>query len=69
MRQTRLALAALLFVAVTFTSCKGDYTCDCGAGGSTDMKDWKKKDAKESCDAASNMLVAFGEAGCTLKKS
>lgn len=53
----KLTLLAIAFVAITFASCKKDYTCECSVtvGGittsaSTTIKDTKKK-AKDACTA------------------
>ena len=50
-------LAAVAFLATTFTSCKKDYTCACTGSGATSgwnyewkMTDVKKKDASDACD-------------------
>jgi hypothetical protein len=61
--------AAVAIVAL-FASCKKDYTCDCNDGtgviDSTPIKDAKKADAQEACDALSTLNLAFGGGACTL---
>jgi hypothetical protein len=60
--------AAVAIVAL-FASCKKDYSCDCTFAGvteSTPIKDAKKADAEEACDALSAINVAFGGGACTL---
>lgn len=56
-----LAIAVLgVFV---LASCKKDYTCTCTADGETykyELKDVKKKDAKDACDAAGSLWILAG---------
>lgn len=62
-------LFALLAVVALFTACKKDYTCECTILGSTEsavIEDVKKSEAKDSCDAANAIAVAFG-GSCELK--
>jgi hypothetical protein len=70
MKKVLLFSAAVLVAASTFTSCKKDYTCDCSGGtltaSSTPIKDAKKKDAQDACDAL-NVIAAIGGGTCTLK--
>ncbi len=60
--------AAVAVLALSFASCKKDYTCECSvtvggvtATGSTVIKDTKKK-AKDACTAK-----ATSGATCTIK--
>jgi hypothetical protein len=55
----------LLFVGgvAALTSCKKDYTCTCTVDGETytyELKDVKKKDAKDACDAAGSLWILAG---------
>ncbi len=57
-----------MFGVLTLGSCKKDYVCECTTSGSTtptkiDIKDSKKKDAKEACDK----LNYAGITSCSLK--
>lgn len=69
-----LSIAAITVALVSLSSCKKDYTCACtfsGAGAGTpaqniEIKDAKKKDAKETCDQAQTTWAAIG-ASCELK--
>jgi hypothetical protein len=63
---TLLAVAAL---AMTFASCKKDYTCTCTipASGSSaaatytyELKDVKKKDAKDACNSVGSVWILAG---------
>jgi hypothetical protein len=61
-------IAALALLAVAFTSCKKDYSCDCTIGGQTTknpINDAKKKDAKDACDAL-NVFAQLGGGSCEL---
>lgn len=61
-------IAALVVLALGFTSCKKDYSCDCTVNGVTTkspINDAKKKDAKEACDAA-NAIYSIGGGSCEL---
>ena len=65
-------LAAAAIIAISFTSCKKDYTCTCKDKTSPPDVDIvikytkvKKKDAQSSCDAANN-TYAIIDYGCTL---
>lgn len=67
-----IAFAAVAMIALA--SCKKDYTCDCEItmnGETTDMsipiKDAKKKDAQDACDAAETTYANGGSASCELK--
>ena len=63
-----IVMVALL--AVAFTSCKKDYTCECkdkaGAVTNSPINGAKKSDAKKVCDA-SNTVWSAGGGSCTLK--
>lgn len=69
-----LSVAVVAVALISLSSCKKDYTCACtfsGAGAGTpnqniEIKDAKKKDAKESCDNAQTNWAALG-ASCELK--
>ncbi len=65
---TPLVLAAA-FGALTFTSCKKDYTCDCKVNGESvikyDIKNAKKKDAEAACEGYS-ITTAVGSYSCSL---
>lgn len=57
----------LLFVAAvaafTMTSCKKDFTCTCTDGTNSfpyEMKDVKKKDAKEACETLNTLSSGTG---------
>ena len=68
-----MAIAALLVVAATFTSCKKEYTCECTTtDGSTTVgtttttiKDTKKK-AEDACNAL-NVSSGTAKTECKLK--
>jgi len=50
-------------VAFTITSCKKDYTCTCTYDGKTypfEMKDVKKKDAKDACNSLGSAYITQG---------
>ncbi|MCU0442688.1 MAG: hypothetical protein MUE96_09845 [Bacteroidia bacterium] len=54
MKKMNLALAVVFAAAITFTSCKKDYTCTCkisGAESKSELKDAKKGDAEDACKA------------------
>lgn len=62
-------IAAIALFAIAFTSCKKDYTCTCTVAGVSEdipIKDAKKKDAKDACDASS-AIYALGGGSCSLK--
>ncbi len=68
----KITLLAVAFVAISFASCKKDYTCTCSytSGTSTASSNVtytkvKKKDAQKSCDAANANMGGLGS--CTLK--
>lgn len=58
----KLLLVAAV-AAFTMTSCKKDYTCTCTEDGKSynfEMKDVKKKDAKDACNTLGAMYIADG---------
>ena len=59
-------IAAVLF-AFSASSCKKDYTCAC-TSGDIEIKDAKKKDAEDTCDALDAAEKIFDPtASCKLK--
>lgn len=64
------SIAMIALLAVSFTSCKKDWTCECkDENGEVDnypIKDVKKADAKKSCDATSSLYTLVG-GSCSLK--
>lgn len=68
MKKTLLTLAAGAFL-LSFASCKKDYTCTCTIPGSDpevlEIKDAKKGDAKDACDAF-GLLYTFAGGSCDL---
>lgn len=65
----KVFIFALVFGALTLTSCKKDWSCECSTGGnaaSYTIKDMTRKDAKEQCDKGD--FSGFGvEVECKLK--
>ncbi len=63
--------AAFLFVGtIALSSCKKDWTCDCGSEEfNYTIKDAKKKDAEAQCEGkAGNGIVSVNvDTGCSLK--
>jgi hypothetical protein len=60
---------ASLAIIALFAACKKDYTCECTVLGTTEssvIKDVKKSEAKDSCDAANALVSLFG-GSCELK--
>ena len=60
---------ASLAIIALFAACKKDYTCECTVLGTTEssvIKDVKKSEAKDSCDAANALVTLFG-GSCELK--
>ena len=63
-----LLLSAVACMAMTTTSCKKDYTCTCTytpTGGTAqtytyELKDVKKKDAKEACNNVGATWITVG---------
>jgi hypothetical protein len=69
MKRIIFTLAVVAFAAVSFTSCKKDYTCTCtdstGLTDKTEFKDAKKSDAEDAC-ATLSALSALGGGSCKL---
>lgn len=64
-----IILIAALAVAGIFSSCKKDYSCECTMDGQKytyELKDVKKKDAKDACNTAGNVWVLMG-GSCAIK--
>jgi hypothetical protein len=64
MKKVLVAVAVVAF----FASCKKDYTCDCTTAGvteSTPIKDAKKADAQDACDAL-GAIYSLGGGSCEL---
>lgn len=64
MKKVLVAVAVVAF----FASCKKDYSCDCtilGTTTKTAIKDAKKKDATDACDALDTSAKILG-GSCTL---
>lgn len=64
-----LFAAAILAGTSIMMSCKKDYECECDFDGTKytyDLKDVKKKDAQDACDAAGSAWILLG-ATCDLK--
>lgn len=68
-----LLLGVAFIMALGFTSCKKDYTCECTFTAPTPMitlpyEKTTKADAEEACDAAEvTYKVADAGASCSLK--
>jgi hypothetical protein len=66
-KATIIAVAA--FIGLSFSSCKKDWTCTCSAPGIDEevfeIKDKKKGDAKDACDAA-GLIYTFAGGSCSL---
>ena len=64
-------IVAVAGLAISSSSCKKDYTCECTYGGfssSTEIKDAKSSEAEETCDNLEAVHKAFHtDASCTLK--
>ena len=63
-----LILAVVGCFALGLTSCKKDYTCSCTIAGTTtksEIKDAKKKDAQDACDAL-DTAAKLGSGSCSL---
>ena len=68
MKKIIFTLAVVAFAAVSFTSCKKDYTCTCTVAGATTTNKYEKvskDDAQKSCDA-SNASAAILGGSCKL---
>jgi hypothetical protein len=74
-----LYLSAVVALALTFTSCKHDYTCSCTvtgdgiSGTASGNFNATKKDAEEACDGLqSTTSTSYGSSAtvkCDLKKN
>jgi hypothetical protein len=56
-------IVAIAVLGMTFTSCKKDFTCTCTVDGQTytqEMKNIKKKDAKNACDTWGSLYTLVG---------
>lgn len=65
----KVLLFAVVLGAISFTSCKKDYTCSCTIAGTTtdtEFTDVSKSDAEEACDVL-NSLNSIGGGSCELK--
>jgi hypothetical protein len=71
----KITLLAIVVIAASLGSCKKDYTCECTipASGSTpastynyELKNVKKKDAKDACNSAGNVWILAGGT-CAIK--
>jgi capsular polysaccharide biosynthesis protein len=63
MKKIILSLAVVAIAAVSFTSCKKDYTCTCtilGQASSTTYEKTTKDDAQSKCDAANTGAALLG---------
>ncbi len=70
MKKLFIGIFAIGF-AVSFTSCKKDYTCECTYDGQTvnyEIENAKSNDANEVCDASEALYkMSDPAASCTLK--
>ena len=69
MKKGKLFFAVAAIGMMSLASCKKDYTCECTIDGetvSTEMKDVKKKDAKNACDTWGSLYTLAG-GSCELK--
>ena len=59
-----IAIAVVgVFGVLALGSCKKDYKCECKIEGMTytyDLKDVKKKDAKDACNSVGNAWILQG---------
>lgn len=63
MKKIIFTLAVVAFAAVSFTSCKKDYTCTCtilGQTSSTTYEKTTKDDAQTKCDQANTASAILG---------
>ena len=70
MKKLIYAAAFLFLGTIVLSSCKKDWTCDCGSEELTyTIKDKKKKDAEAECEGkVGNGLVSVSvNTGCSLK--
>ena len=71
----KITLFAIAFVAISFASCKKDYTCTCTSAGSTTSNITKiigvsKKAAQANCVSGTSTYGSVGYATtCTLAKN
>ena len=63
-----LLILGVAFMAITFSSCEKEYTCECTVWGLTqsDTQEMKKSDAEDWC-AKSNTDAATWGGSCELK--
>lgn len=68
----KITIIAIAFVAVSFASCKKDYTCTCTSGGSsstTKLIKVTKKTAQANCASTVTSSQGFSYTEtCTLSK-
>lgn len=69
----KISILAIAFVAISFASCKKDYTCTCtttGGGSSvTTLVGVSKKTAKANCVSTTISAMGYAETEtCTLSK-
>jgi len=64
-------IIAVVGVAISISSCKKDYTCDCTYDGQTvsaEINNAKSSDANAACDELETLYKASdSSASCTLK--
>lgn len=69
-KKMSLVLGVAFVVAIGFTSCKKDYTCDCtinGVKSSSTIENAKKGDAEDACTALETTAkLVDAAATCTL---
>lgn len=64
----KIAPIVAIALGAMFTSCKKDYTCTCtmdNVNYPITLKDVKKKDAKDACNAAGSIYI-LGGGSCSL---
>lgn len=64
----KIAPIVAIALGAMFTSCKKDYTCTCTVGTDSyaiPLKDVKKSDAKDACNAAGSIYILAG-GSCSL---
>lgn len=64
----KIAPIVAIALGAMFTSCKKDYTCNCtmqGVSYPIELKDVKKSDAKDACQAAGSIYI-LGGGSCSL---
>ena len=76
MKKTFAILSLVAFAAISLSSCKKDYTCECKYNNGIDanysinyeFKDVKKSDATDACDTWNSTIKIADPAGsCKLK--